>query len=306
MSTNNTPGKIYPAMMLIMKDVEAIAKERKNEAQNFHFRGIDDVYYSLHNVFARHGVITVPVIERIEHDRYENAKKNLVHHTRLTVKFRFTAIDGSYVEAIGAGEATDFGDKSTAKCLSAAHKSVLIQTFLVPVWQMEDQDADSTVDPLEELRRIDEERARAAVVAGKGNGELELPEKDAAALLAKRREAEALAATSDKSDTTLITPAVQQEIPLEKTAEEKPKRTKKTETPATLSNGDWREHVVNAVPVADLQGKRLVEVSKADIERIYLKWVSKHTPEDFQKKGAHCAVEAKAFHEAYQHHFPQS
>lgn len=46
-------AKIYDAMACILSDVEGIKKEKKNQQQGFMFRGIDDMYNCLHDLFAK-------------------------------------------------------------------------------------------------------------------------------------------------------------------------------------------------------------------------------------------------------------
>ena len=52
-------------------------------------------------------------------------------------------IDGSQLTADGWGEAADSGDKGYNKCKSIALKYVLMQTFLVPLKDIADPDADT-------------------------------------------------------------------------------------------------------------------------------------------------------------------
>ena len=157
------------AMAAIMRDADAIQKERSNQQQGFKFRGIDDVYNALHPVFAAHGVICLPFIEKAEH-RDAGLTKNGTMQTRafVTMGYRFTASDGSMLEARTIGEGLDSGDKSTAKALSVAHKYLLLQTFLIPTADLIDGDFyDPTVMPREELekrrQRADRDNDKAAM-----------------------------------------------------------------------------------------------------------------------------------------------
>lgn len=58
----------------------------------------------------------------------------------MTVTYNFTAADGSSVASKVVGEAFDFGDKATNKAMSAAHKYLLLQTFLIPTHDIADAD----------------------------------------------------------------------------------------------------------------------------------------------------------------------
>lgn len=132
-----------------MADIEAIAKDRKNEAQGFKFRGIDDVYNEIHAKLAKHEVFTVPTI--IDRKREILEKKSIYQgqekitrgvHVVNYFRFRFYASDGSYVEADADGEAIDWGgDKASNKSASIAHKYALLQVFCIPTEDDKDPDA---------------------------------------------------------------------------------------------------------------------------------------------------------------------
>jgi len=159
-----TAGNIYMAMAAITRDIDIISKDRKNEQQGFKFRGIDDAYNALHPIFAAHGVFCLPVIESVtQTDAGKTAKGTPITRTMLTMGYRFTASDGSYVEARLPGEGMDSADKGTAKAMSVAHKYLLLQTFLIPTADIIDADSyDPTVMPREELARRREQQAKDA------------------------------------------------------------------------------------------------------------------------------------------------
>lgn len=133
---------IYPAMVEIMKDVEAIKKEKTNQqGASFKYRGIDDVMNSLHESFAKNGVfITTEVIDRKEIERQSKSGGALFYVT-ITVKFTFNASDGSFISSVIYGTAMDSGDKADNKCMSIALKYCLLQAFLIPTEEMTDPDS---------------------------------------------------------------------------------------------------------------------------------------------------------------------
>lgn len=147
-------------MAAILKDIAAIGKKKKNEQQGYNFRSIDQFYDELHPIFSAHGVICLPSVEKIESVERINSKGNKIFFSYVTTSYNFTATDGSSVTARTAGEGFDSGDKATAKAMSAAHKYLLIQTFLIPVADLPDADYDSTVDAREELKEIEEHKRR--------------------------------------------------------------------------------------------------------------------------------------------------
>jgi hypothetical protein len=158
--------KIYESMAAIMSDAGAITKSKKNQMQGFMFRGIDDVYNSLHSLFAKHQVLCVPVVEEYKHTD-AGTTKNGTMQTRAIVKmgYKFIASDGSEVVASILGEGIDSGDKSTAKAMSVAHKYLLLQTFLIPTEDLVDGDAESPVVHAPKAKAVEsEQKAPAPVV----------------------------------------------------------------------------------------------------------------------------------------------
>jgi hypothetical protein len=123
---------IYELIPKVMQDIGAIGKGRKNQQQNYAFRGIDDMYNAVQPVLVKHGVFVCPaVIEQAREERQTKSGGNLIY-TILTVKHTFFAPDGSFVEVITVGEAMDSGDKSANKAMSAAMKYALIEVFSIP------------------------------------------------------------------------------------------------------------------------------------------------------------------------------
>ena len=135
--------QIYQALCDINKKIGVIGKDRKNEQQNFKFRGIDDVMNELHALFAEHQVIILPTIVDRTREERTSQKGGVLFYTHLTVSFQFTAIDGSFVTCTAVGEAMDSGDKGTNKAMSIALKYVLLQMFLIPTEEPKDPDAES-------------------------------------------------------------------------------------------------------------------------------------------------------------------
>jgi hypothetical protein len=140
--TTTTP-QIYSKIIEVMKGIDAIGKNRKNQAQHFNFRGIDDVYNELHKKFSEVGVFTVPEVLSEQRTERVSAKGGAVFYTTLRIKYHFFASDGSSVTATVVGEAMDSGDKSSNKCMSIAHKYALLQVFCIPTEEQKDPDAET-------------------------------------------------------------------------------------------------------------------------------------------------------------------
>ena len=142
MQSNIEEKLIYKQICAVMADIDAIGKNQVNQAQKFKFRGIDDVYNSLHAILAKHQIFTVPTV--LDSTFSEETAKSGSKCTRAILKMKYTiyAIDGSCVEGIVTGEALDYGDKAANKAMAIAHKYFLTQTFIIPT---EDKDPDSEV-----------------------------------------------------------------------------------------------------------------------------------------------------------------
>lgn len=133
-------GKIYQSMACVMKDMVAIAKDKKNQQQGFNYRGIDDAYNALQPLLAKNGIFNTPeVLEKWREER-TNSKGTVLAFTVLRMKYTFYADDGSSVSCIVEGEGMDSGDKSSNKAMAIAHKYALIQTFCVPT-ELDDPDS---------------------------------------------------------------------------------------------------------------------------------------------------------------------
>ena len=122
---------------------DGIAKTHTNLKDQYQYRSIDDLLNRLGPLLARHRLCILPrVLERVASEQRGDGDVLL---TEVTVRVAYELVscrDGSshLVEAVG--EALDPGDKATAKALSAAYKSAMLQAFCVPV-AGEDGDASS-------------------------------------------------------------------------------------------------------------------------------------------------------------------
>lgn len=127
-----TSPLIYSKIAAVVRDIEAVEKNRRNDQQNYKFRGIDDFLNALNPLFGKHEIFVLP--EVIEQKREERASKNggVLNYTLLTVKFHLVATDGSEVTSTMIGEGMDSGDKSSNKAMSTAFKYMVAQVFCVP------------------------------------------------------------------------------------------------------------------------------------------------------------------------------
>jgi hypothetical protein len=167
--------KIYKNIIAIMADIEAIAKNKKNQQQGYSFRGIDDMYNALHPLFSKHGVFISSEIVSSSREERQTAKGGMLLFSIVNVKFTFFAEDSSSVSSTLQGEAMDSGDKATNKAISAALKYALMQMFLIPTEDLDDADK-TTHEPLADTRKfLNEKQLKSAIQRIKA-GEVELKE----------------------------------------------------------------------------------------------------------------------------------
>jgi hypothetical protein len=128
---------IYSALSKVMAEVGHIGKTRKNAAQNYQFRGVDDVVAHVQDVMAQHGVLCVPRVVERERDIVPSKSGGSMASVRLLVEHTFYAADGSHVVCTTLGEAMDSGDKASNKAMSAALKYALTETLLIPTYEVD-------------------------------------------------------------------------------------------------------------------------------------------------------------------------
>lgn len=135
--------KIYKSIIDVMKKINAIGKDRKNNTQNFNYRGIDDVMNELHGALSECGVFVVPDVLEENRSTGKSRSGGDLFYTRQKIRFTFYAEDGSSVSAVVIGEAMDSGDKASNKALSIGLKYAMLQVFCIPTEDDKDPDAQS-------------------------------------------------------------------------------------------------------------------------------------------------------------------
>jgi len=148
-------NQIYALMSSVMGDVGAVRKNEKNAAQGFNFRGIDSVVNAVSPALRKHGVIVFPSLVSCEQTTVEvGARNTKMGHCRVVVTYTFAAPDGSTVAATVAAESMDSGDKATAKAMSVAFRTALLQTLCLPTDEVDpDHDVFERSAPATAVRR---------------------------------------------------------------------------------------------------------------------------------------------------------
>jgi ERF superfamily len=134
---------VYTAINAITAELAkiGIAKSRINEIDDYKYRSIDDVFERLAPLLAKHRLCVLPrALERTVLERSDEQDRLLIH-VALRVSFSLTSAEDGSCHAVEAyGEALDAGDKATAKAMSGAYKSAMVQTFCIPVGGAEEPD----------------------------------------------------------------------------------------------------------------------------------------------------------------------
>lgn len=161
-----TAPHVLQAINAVMADLarEGIGKDRKNEAQGYKFRGIDDVYNALAPVLARNHLVITPRCLSRSKEMVPTKNGGSMFYVNVDVEFTLaSAIDGSTTLAQMFGEAMDSGDKATNKAMSAAYKYMALQVFCIPTEGDNDADAHAPQVASLEDRAIAHLQACAAV-----------------------------------------------------------------------------------------------------------------------------------------------
>jgi len=134
--------EIIKLLSSVMEDAGAVRKSERNTHQNFNFRGIDAVVNAVSPALRKHGVVVLPTVnECIYETVIVGQNKTAMGHIRLDVTYAFYAPDGSSVTARVSAESMDSGDKATAKAMSVAFRTALLQVLCLPT---DDTDPDAS------------------------------------------------------------------------------------------------------------------------------------------------------------------
>lgn len=134
--------KIHEAMAAVMGDVRAVAKTDRNGSQGWNFRGVDAVVNAVGPAMRKHGVVMVPTVLEHEVSSIATSGNKTMRSVVVSVRYVFIGPEGDQIEAVSVGEAFDSGDKATAKAMSVALRTCLLQSLLLPT---DDPDPDQEI-----------------------------------------------------------------------------------------------------------------------------------------------------------------
>jgi hypothetical protein len=201
----DTTLTVVQALNRVMLDVTVLRKgrEQRSEAGSFRFRGIDDVMNAVGPSFRRHGVVCLPNVLDVGVEHATTAKGKAMTVTRVQVEYTFYGPAGDSITCRTPGEAFDSGDKSTAKAMSVAYRTALLQALTLPT---DEPDPDETVEELAPRQQLPASRPAQRQRAGQQQDDdpwQVRPLTEAG----KDLVAQAIAADDDRTLTSLLTKA---------------------------------------------------------------------------------------------------
>lgn len=165
MSENKDNRTIFERLHAVMVEVPAVQKKDRNEHQRFNFRGIDAVVNAVGPALRNHGVVMLPEVQSCEYTVEQfGSNRTSMGHVQVLVKYTFIGLSGDSVSVISAGEATDSGDKATAKAMSVALRTALLQTLCLPT---DEPDPDHYTYERSEVQEVVEPKKAAPKAAAK-------------------------------------------------------------------------------------------------------------------------------------------
>lgn len=137
-----TVPSIVQALAGVADSVREVRKSGHNASQNFNFRGIDAVVNAVGPAFRAHGVVCLPQVEEVDVQPMPLSGGKQATRVVVKVRYRFHGPAGDHLDAVSVGEAFDMGDKATAKAMSVAYRTCLLQALTIPT---DDPDPDEHV-----------------------------------------------------------------------------------------------------------------------------------------------------------------
>lgn len=124
--------KAHEIIQNVMADVQGLAKKDRNQAQGFNFRGIDAVMNAVGPSLRKHGGFITPNLDRVEYSTATTSKGTIQNVARVVVTYAVMGSEGEPILGSVAAEAFDTGDKATAKAMSVAYRTFLLQLLCLP------------------------------------------------------------------------------------------------------------------------------------------------------------------------------
>lgn len=140
---NVEPISAAQSIVGVMRAVSHVAKREENKDQKYSFRGIDAVVNAVGPALRTVGGFIVPTVKEIRYERGLTRNGGALLESYLTVQYAWHGTDGGApIVSEVVAEAKDTSDKGTAKAMSVAYRTYLLQVLMLPT-DDRDPDADS-------------------------------------------------------------------------------------------------------------------------------------------------------------------
>lgn len=152
------PVSAAESIQRVMHAVGAVGKTGRNEDQKYNFRGIDAVVNAVGPALRAAGGFIKPDVLKVKREHGVTRNGAPVLDTFVKVRYSWFGSDGGEpVSAVVLGESRDTSDKGTAKAMSVAYRTFLLQTLCLPT---DEPDPDETA-----IERATPAQAKAAAKA---------------------------------------------------------------------------------------------------------------------------------------------
>lgn len=168
--------KVHEAIAAVMHDVRAVGKGEKH-GQGWSFRGVDAVVNAVAPACRKHGLVMLPVAVVQSSETVTGSGGKAQRAVTVQVTYRLVGPEGDELTVEVVGEAMDHGDKATAKAMSVAWRTALLQAFMLPTDE-QDPDHDTyevAAAPAFDVQNVDtwpeslfESQAKKVVLAAAG------------------------------------------------------------------------------------------------------------------------------------------
>lgn len=129
-------SSVAVAFAAVMAEVQSVGKDGTNTTQNYSFRGIDGVMNAVGPALRKHGVIITPRLLASNYRDVEVGRnRTLMREVTVEVEYTIRGPLGDVIVGSAPGEAMDSGDKGTAKAMSVAYRTFLLQALTIPTHQ---------------------------------------------------------------------------------------------------------------------------------------------------------------------------
>lgn len=127
---------VYKKIHSVMADMAkvGIGKDKRNQQQNFNYRGIDDVMNALAPLLVKHELLVLPRVLKREMTQRESKSGGQLFCVCVEMEFDFIAVEDGSKHVVGPiiGEGMDSGDKASNKAQSIAYKYACFEAFCIP------------------------------------------------------------------------------------------------------------------------------------------------------------------------------